>query len=526
MDHETDQENMVLVHMQKDEAHGLDAGQGGMEIDEETGLRSYRGWEKLIESPNVKELFNALMADAVEDGDVDPPFSTEYNEIASQLPPWEPAPGDSDPTFAELAAKGRGGDDIVVWLPSNVAVYFGKLKHGLSTNPETGLLEFGFFKEVGRVISSPVRAISSIARETKKVMPEIIRVGGTLAGFYFGGPMGAGLGNMAGSLMTGKGFGDSAISGLKNYALTSIPGMLGYGGGAAAGAAPVVDGTGKISAATMAKLNSAAPSGGGLLAGLGTAGKAGLGLGAAGQIGLHFLKDRSDKEAYQNALADRERLRREQWTDWQRMGAVSTFDPATAPKYDPIEQNPEFYNRSEEDRANSRFRAPAFIERPRYADGGHVREAFETHFRGPGKGQDDKILTKVPANTYVIDAQTTAYAGDGSTKAGAENWARWGQEMLDKNQMIPRKKKSSALDRVIDIGGRSGGGQSVDVAVSDGEGKLPPKVVASIGGGSSEKGAKILEAMIKNIRADKTRNKSGMPPKIKPLSSYLPRGAR
>jgi hypothetical protein len=526
----TDQENMILVHMQKAEAHGLDAGQGGMELDEETQLRSYRKWEKMIEDPNVKELFDALMVDKTEDGDVDPPFSTEYNQIARTLPPWEPAPGDSNPVFAELAAKGRGGDDIVVWLPIPVVTYFGKLKHGLTENPETGLIEFGFWKEVGKIgkaVISPITLVRDVVKKSRGALPEIIRVGGTLAGYYFGGPIGAGLGNAAASWVTGKNVQDSAISGLKNYGLASIPGMLGMGQGAAAagaaGGAPVVDGTGKLSAAAMSRLNAGAAGGGaggaaqsGLLGNLG--GTSGL-MKLGGLGGMWALKNKSDKDAYKNALRDREQMRREQMQDLQRVGLVSSFDRANAPQYAPLEHNPDFYNRSAEDREAGRSRhSPFRLGAQKFAEGGPVKEIFSSYFKGPGKGQDDAILTKVPENTYVIDAQTTAYAGDGSTKAGAENWAQWGKEMMGKHAMIPKNKKSSAMNRVRDVGGGH-----VDVAVSDGEAHLAPQVVQSIGGGSHDKGAKILEAMIRNIRADKTRNRAGMPPKIKPLSAYMPR---
>jgi len=525
-DHQTDQENMILVHMQKAEAHGLDAGQGGMELDEETQLRSYRGWEELIKHPNVQELFNGLMADTMEDGDVDPPFSTEYNQVARTLPPWEPAPGDSNPTFAELAAKGRGGDDVVVWLPQTVVAYFGKLKHGLSENPETGLIEFGFWKSVGRVVSAPFRAVGSIAREAKKVFPEVLRVGGTLAGFALGGPMGAGLGNMAASLATGKGFLDSGISGLKNFGLASVPGMMGIGSGAAGAAgagAPVIDGTGKLSSSLMSKLNagnSLTPTGSGILSSL-TGGGGSSMAPLAGMAGLHLLKTKANDQAYKDSLADRERLRKEYFEDQQRSGALSSYNPSQL-NYSPLDENEEFYNRSEDDRSRSRFREPAFKVRPKgFAHGGAVRAAFDTHFQGPGKGQDDKILTSVPANTYVIDAQTTAYAGDGSTKAGAENWAKWGQEMMNKHALVTKNPpKKRAYDRVRNIGE-----PEVSVATSDGEGRLPPEVVASVGKGDVSKGARIIKTMVRNIREEKTRNRGGMPPKIKPLSSYMPRGA-
>ena len=47
-------------------------------------------------------------------------------------------------------------------------------------------------------------------------------------------------------------------------------------------------------------------------------------------------------------------------------------------------------------------------------------KSFEksTGIYGPGNGQDDKIKTTVPAGSYIIDASTTANLGDGSSSAG------------------------------------------------------------------------------------------------------------
>jgi hypothetical protein len=55
---------------------------------------------------------------------------------------------------------------------------------------------------------------------------------------------------------------------------------------------------------------------------------------------------------------------------------------------------------------------------------------------GPGTGQSDDIPTMLSDGEYVIDADTVAALGDGSSKAGAQ--------ALDKMRMAIRKHKRSA----------------------------------------------------------------------------------
>jgi len=72
---------------------------------------------------------------------------------------------------------------------------------------------------------------------------------------------------------------------------------------------------------------------------------------------------------------------------------------------------------------------------------------YERHFRrgfavgGPGTGQSDDIPTMLSDGEYVIDADTVAALGDGSSKAGAQ--------VLDKfREEIRRHKRSAPTDRI------------------------------------------------------------------------------
>lgn len=64
----------------------------------------------------------------------------------------------------------------------------------------------------------------------------------------------------------------------------------------------------------------------------------------------------------------------------------------------------------------------------------HAKRGFAVN--GPGTGQSDDIPTMLADSEYVIDADTVAALGDGSSKAGAE--------VLDKMRMAIRKHKRSA----------------------------------------------------------------------------------
>jgi len=71
-----------------------------------------------------------------------------------------------------------------------------------------------------------------------------------------------------------------------------------------------------------------------------------------------------------------------------------------------------------------------------YADGGSSETRY---FDGPGSGRDDKIPALLSDGEYVMDAETLALLGDGSTKEGARR--------MDQFRANIRKHKGSALSR-------------------------------------------------------------------------------
>lgn len=100
---------------------------------------------------------------------------------------------------------------------------------------------------------------------------------------------------------------------------------------------------------------------------------------------------------------------------------------------------------------------------------------------GETGGQDDTRPSYLPDKTYVVDASTVSDLGDGNPKAGFN--------------------KIKAL-------------------VSDKEVIVAPNEVKRLGGGNDEKGTKILDKMVKNVRKHK-RGGINLPPKAKSLASYI-----
>jgi hypothetical protein len=103
---------------------------------------------------------------------------------------------------------------------------------------------------------------------------------------------------------------------------------------------------------------------------------------------------------------------------------------------------------------------------------------FESSYiDGIGGGQDDNLRTRLPDNSYIIDASTISDLGDGNSRAGADK---------------------------------------IDALISNGEFYISPEDVARFG----KLGAQKLNSFVKNVRKHKGGSVK-LPPKAKPLSSYL-----
>jgi hypothetical protein len=123
------------------------------------------------------------------------------------------------------------------------------------------------------------------------------------------------------------------------------------------------------------------------------------------------------------------------------------------------------------------------------------------YVQGRGTGQSDDVPAVLHDGDYVIDADTVAALGDGSSKAG-------GGALEQFRRSLPEH--------------HSGGGQPIPAQIADGEYVLPAGFVTTLGHGSNKEGAKMLDAMREKIRAHKrSAPDSKIPPKAKSPLQYM-----
>lgn len=121
--------------------------------------------------------------------------------------------------------------------------------------------------------------------------------------------------------------------------------------------------------------------------------------------------------------------------------------------------------------------------------------------QGGGTGQSDDIPAMLHDGDYVMDADTVAAFGDGSSKAGS-------QVMQDFMSKVPHA--------------RTMGGKAVPAKIADGEYVFPESFVTALGGGDNKRGAKILDAMRAQLREHKrSAPNSSIPPKAKSPFEYI-----
>jgi hypothetical protein len=145
-----------------------------------------------------------------------------------------------------------------------------------------------------------------------------------------------------------------------------------------------------------------------------------------------------------------------------------------------------------------------------YARGGNVSAEHKPEFitgqtghyaQGRGTGQSDDIPAVLHDGDYVIDADTVAALGDGSSKAGAGALEQF-------RRSVPEH--------------HSGGGQPIRAQIADGEFVLPAGFVTTLGHGSNKQGAKMLDAMREQIRAHKrSAPDTKIPPKARSPLQYM-----
>src|SRR6202012_224749 len=168
---------MLVVHLSKAEIVALDSAQGGEDIDESTGYRTYEPlWELIRKVPSVKEIFEMTANDLKDNNELDDPLLKKvYNLGKKKLGSYTKDPADFDPFVEKEEHKGIEGDSELAIFPEPLADFFDKLRatpdnpSGRIVNPKTNLRMYGF----GSFVKS------------------IARVGATIVGAATAGPVGA-----------------------------------------------------------------------------------------------------------------------------------------------------------------------------------------------------------------------------------------------------------------------------------------------------------------------------------------------
>lgn len=120
---------------------------------------------------------------------------------------------------------------------------------------------------------------------------------------------------------------------------------------------------------------------------------------------------------------------------------------------------------------------------------------------GRGTGQSDDIPAMLHDGDYVMDADTVAAFGDGSSKAGKDALTGFLRE-------VPHRDGAQ--------------GKPVPAKIADGEFVLPESFVTALGNGDNKRGAKMLDMMRENLRSHKrSAPTSKIPPKALSPLDYL-----
>jgi len=142
--------------------------------------------------------------------------------------------------------------------------------------------------------------------------------------------------------------------------------------------------------------------------------------------------------------------------------------------------------------------------------GGAKRLKAGGYVCGKSGGQADDRPVKIPHGSYVANATIVSLLGDGNSNNGDKKLEEFEKNVLRSSPFIRGER------------GKWEPTKKVDALVSDGERIIHKKVVDALGRGNNVKGAKILDKAFKNVLAHKGV-KSILPPKTKPLTSYIGR---
>lgn len=324
----------------------------------------------------------------------------------------------------QVRGAGRYGDDMLLHVNKDEFELLRQQWGEPTVNPQTGMPEFFSFKKIAKKLAGPVAGIAANA-----LLPGSGVLASSLGRAVASGAIGAGVGYLAdgkdgaiyGGLAGGASpyvFGGGGNAGLLTGALGGVGNMLG-GGSAAAGAAGKAAGAASGAGGAFGSLfGKGASTASGGLSGLSQNAK--LGMTALSMLGAGAGSNREDKEAKKAAKLARE--------EQERFNApIPEYQLARTPVQYAQAGNPYTYGFGPE--------AEYYDNNGEY----EVRAATGGHIEGPGTGRSDSIRARLSDGEYVIDAETVALIGDGSTDAGAQR--------LDEMRVAVRQHKGQALSQ-------------------------------------------------------------------------------
>lgn len=337
--------------------------------------------------------------------------------------------GQVSPLAQYLQSMGQGSDTVLAHINPEEAMEL-QQRHGGNINPETGLPQFGFFKNF-----------------FKDVLPELLPIAASVVGNMFGGPMGGaaagGITKGAIGAMRGKNPWKEGLTGAGHGALTSIgmnhfgPMLGGSGGAGGFSLGSLFGGNSAMGMGSAAAKRAAAMES---LKGLGTdTGGGGSGLfGNIGSFGSNLWNSSSllDKGLLTTAIAgtlfgknnkpealktyseDHPILSEPQWRPDQMPGQITPLNrQLNQSQYDPYQSG----------------YAPERQFFGNYADGGR-------YYTGMEGGQDDNINARVSPGEFVIDADTVSSLGDGNNAAGAKKLDMFRHAIREHKRSTPINK--------------------------------------------------------------------------------------
>lgn len=167
-----------------------------------------------------------------------------------------------------------------------------------------------------------------------------------------------------------------------------------------------------------------------------------------------------------------------------------------------------------------------------FADGGATapwftrREAADIGrvgmLRSPVPGRTDKLPISVGSGSYVLPADIVSALGQGNSDAGAATLdsmfskGPYGTAPMRLGSRKPRMPKAPRMSRTFRSPFRAEGGPSdVDVIAAGGEYVLDPEQVMTLGNGDMDRGHKILDSFVEQVRAHHVKTLRKLPGPVK-----------